>query len=153
MSKGKENKSSTEFRNRKASYEYFFIETWVAGIELKGTEVKSIREGKVQFTDAWCSFSGNDLFIRDLHINEYEFGNLYNHDPKRPRRLLLKKQELIKIKKKVQEKGLTLIPVKLFIISRGLVKIEIALARGKQTHDKRDSIKEKDIMRDMARAE
>ena len=153
MSKGKENKSSTEFRNRKASYEYFFIETWVAGIELKGTEVKSIREGKVQFTDAWCSFSGNDLFIRDLHINEYEFGNLYNHDPKRPRRLLLKKQELIKIKKKVQEKGLTLIPVKLFIISRGLVKIEIALARGKQTHDKRDSIKEKDVMRDMARAE
>jgi len=153
MSKGKENKSSTEFRNRKASYEYFFIETWVAGIELKGTEVKSIREGKVQFTDAWCSFSGNDLFIRDLHINEYEFGNLYNHDPKRPRRLLLKKQELIKIKKKVQEKGLTLIPVKLFIISRGLVKIEIALARGKQTHDKRDSIKENDIMRDMARAE
>ena len=153
MSKGKESKGSTEFRNRKASYEYFFIETWVAGIELKGTEVKSIREGKVQFTDAWCSFSGNDLFIRDLHINEYEFGNLYNHDPKRPRRLLLKKQELIKIKKKVQEKGLTLIPVKLFIISRGLVKIEIALARGKQTHDKRDSIKEKDIMRDMARAE
>ena len=153
MSKGKENKSSTEFRNRKASYEYFFIETWVAGIELKGTEVKSIREGKVQFTDAWCSFSGNDLFIRDLHINEYEFGNLHNHDPKRPRRLLLKKQELIKIKKKVQEKGLTLIPVKLFIISRGLVKIEIALARGKQTHDKRDSIKEKDIMRDMARTE
>jgi SsrA-binding protein len=153
MSKGKENKSSTEFRNRKASYEYFFIETWVAGIELMGTEVKSIREGKIQFTDAWCSFSGNDLFIRDLHINEYEFGNLHNHDPKRPRRLLLKKQELIKIKKKVQEKGLTLIPVKLFIISRGLVKIEIALARGKQTHDKRDSIKEKDIMRDMARVE
>lgn len=153
MSKEKDSKTHTEFRNRKASFEYFFLETWIAGIELKGTEVKSIRAGKVQFTDAWCSFTGEDLFIRDLHINEYEFGNLYNHDPKRPRRLLLKKQELIKIKKKVQEQGLTLIPVKLFIIKRGLVKIEIALARGKQSQDKRDSIKERDVKRDMQRAE
>jgi SsrA-binding protein len=141
----------TEFRNRKASYDYFFLETWIAGIELKGTEVKSIRAGKVQFADAWCAFMGNDLFIRELHISEYDFGNLHNHDPRRPRRLLLKRGELQKIRKKVQEQGLTLIPVKLFINPRGLVKLEIALAKGKQTHDKRESIKEKDIRRDMER--
>lgn len=142
----------TEFRNRKASFDYFFLETWIAGIELKGTEVKSIRAGKVQFADAWCAFAGNELFIRELHISEYDFGNLHNHDPRRPRRLLLKRTELEKIRKKVQEKGLTLVPVKLFINPRGLVKIEIALAKGKQTHDKRESIKEKDIRRDMERS-
>lgn len=142
----------TEFRNRKASFDYFFLETWIAGIELKGTEVKSIRAGKVQFADAWCAFAGGELFIRELHISEYEFGNLHNHDPRRPRRLLLKRAELEKIRKKVQEKGLTLVPVKLFINPRGLVKIEIALAKGKQTHDKRESIKEKDIRRDMERS-
>lgn len=142
----------TEFRNRKASFDYFFLETWIAGIELKGTEVKSIRAGKVQFADAWCAFAGNELFIRELHISEYEFGNLHNHDPRRPRRLLLKRTELEKIRKKVQEKGLTLVPVKLFLNPRGLVKIEIALAKGKQTHDKRESIKEKDIRRDMERS-
>lgn len=141
----------TEFRNRKASFDYFFLETWIAGIELKGTEVKSIRAGKVQFADAWCAFTGNDLFIRELHISEYDFGNLHNHDPRRPRRLLLKRVELQKIRKKVQEQGLTLIPVKLFINQRGLVKLEIALAKGKQSHDKRESIKEKDIRRDMER--
>lgn len=140
-----------EMRNRKASYDYFFLETWIAGIELKGTEVKSIRAGKVQFADAWCAFKSGELFVQDMHISEYEFGTYANHEEKRPRKLLLKKAELEKIRKKVQEKGLTLIPVKIFINKRGLVKIEIALAKGKQTHDKRDTIRDRDVKRDMAR--
>jgi len=151
MSTEKQSRPIPEMKNRKAGFEYFFLEKWIAGIELKGTEVKSIRAGKVQLTDAFCTFMSGELFVKDMHISEYTFGSYNNHEAKRPRKLLLKKDELEKMRKKVTEKGLTLIPVKLFINKRGLVKIEIALARGKQSHDKRDTIKDRDIKRDIAR--
>lgn len=149
--KKKKGKSAPEIRNRKASYEYHFIETWVAGIELKGTEVKSLRDGKVQMADAYCHFVGNSLFLKGMHISEYTEGSYNNHDATRPRRLLLRKDELLKIRKGLQEKGLTVIPVKIFFGERGFAKILIALAQGKKLYDKRDSIKERDVKRDMER--
>jgi len=137
--------------NKKAYFEFEILEKFVAGMELTGTEIKSIRNGKANMSDAFCSFTGTELFVRNLHISEYELGTHYNHEPKRARRLLLQKRELRKLLTKVKEKGLTIMPLKIFLSSTGYAKIEIGLAKGKKIHDKRDSIKEKDLKRDMAR--
>ncbi|MCF8236032.1 MAG: SsrA-binding protein SmpB [Bacteroidales bacterium] len=138
-------------KNKKASYQYFLIEKYVAGIELTGTEIKSIREGKVSLAEAYCPFVENELFVRNMHIAEYSMGTIYNHEPKRDRKLLLTSRELKKLQGKVNEKGQTIIPTRLFVNERGLAKLEIALAKGKHFYDKRDSIKKKDIQRDVDR--
>lgn len=138
-------------KNKRASYEYFLEDKYVAGIQLQGTEIKSIRYGKANLTDAYCAFSKDELYVRNLHISEYKLGTHYNHEAKRERKLLLNKRELRKIKIKINERGYTLIPTALFINEKGLAKLEIALAKGKHTYDKRASIKEKDIKRDLDR--
>lgn len=135
--------------NKKARFEYFILDTYVAGLQLKGTEIKSIRQAKVSFADSYCIFDGKELFVKNLHISEYSHGNIFNHDPVRNRKLLLTKRELKKIKSKLNEKGLTLIPLKVFINDRGFAKMEIGLAKGKKIYDKRESIKERDFNREM----
>ncbi len=147
----KKNKT-TEFVNKKASYEYFLTDRFEAGIQLQGTEIKSIRAGHVSLTDAYCTFDDpTNLVVRSLYIKEYEFGTYSNHEPRRARKLLLKKQELKKLLKRVKEKGNTIVPIRLFINERGFAKLEIALATGKKSHNKKDSIREKDQKRDMER--
>jgi SsrA-binding protein len=131
--------------NKKARFEYILIEKYLAGIALLGTEVKSIRDGKVSLNEAYCLFVSGELFIRNMNIAEYSHGNIHNHDPIRQRKLLLEKRELRKLHTKVKEKGFTIVPTRLFINSRGFVKMEIALAKGKNIHDKREAIKERDM--------
>ncbi len=143
---------SPEIINRKAKYEYQFIQTFEAGMQLLGTEVKSIRLGQANMTDAWCLFQGDELFLKNLHISEYEQASAHQHEPKRTRKLLMRKPELKKIHRKVKEKGYSLIPYRIFFSDRGLVKCEIVLAQGKKSFDKRDSIKRRDVERDMDRA-
>lgn len=137
--------------NRKASYEYEFIEKFTAGLSLTGTEVKSLRDGTVSFGDAFCTVDKGQMNLRSLNISQYKQGNIYNHEPLRVRKMLLKKQEIRKIDKKTKEKGFTVIPTRLFFSERGLVKVEIALARGKKTFDKRESIKQKDLSKQLKR--
>lgn len=136
-------------KNRKARYNYEFIDLYKAGLSLKGTEIKSIREGKVTMGEAFCVFKNGELFVRNMHIAPYTQGTYANHDPLRERKLLLHKRELEKLKDKAEEKGLTIVPVRLFVNDRGLAKLEIALAKGKKLHDKRDSIKDKDTKREL----
>ena len=138
-------------KNKKATYEYFLLEEFKAGIVLSGTEIKSIRKGKVSLVDSYCTFIKNELYLINSHIAEYEFGNLNNHEPKRDRKLLLTKKELKKIQKKIKEKGLTVIPVNMFINKEGFCKVTISIAKGKKLHEKVNSIKEKDIKRDTNR--
>lgn len=138
-------------KNRKATFEYELVEKFVAGMKLVGTEIKSIRNGKVNLSDSYCQFFGNELFVKNLHIAEYEMGNINNHIAKRDRKLLLNRKELQKLDKKVKESGLTIIPVKLFVNDKGLAKLEIALARGKKQYDKRESLKAKEAKRDIDR--
>ena len=140
-------------KNKKAAHEYFLLEQFIAGICLVGTEIKSIRAGKVSLVDSFCSFTGNELFLNNVHIAAYEFGNQFNHEPKRPRKLLLKKKELKKLKTKSQEKGLTIVPVTMFINDKGKCKITIYLAKGKKTYDKRSDLKEKDLKREIKNRE
>lgn len=135
--------------NRKASYEYFLIECHIAGIELVGTEIKALREGKANLQDAYCFFHRGELFVKNMHISEYKQGNIYNHEPKRPRKLLMKKRELSKLKDQVEAKGKTLVPKRLFINEKGLAKVEVCLAQGKKVYDKRQAIKEKEQKREM----
>lgn len=142
---------SVNIRNKRASHEYFLIQEVTAGIQLTGTEIKSIRDGTASIADAYCSFSGNELFVRNMHIAEYSFGTHYNHEPKRDRKLLLTKRELKKLAIKVKERGFTIIPVLLFINENGLAKLNIALARGKHAYDKRETLKQKDHQREMER--
>ena len=139
------------FKNRKASFEYEWIEEYVAGIKLLGTEIKSIRAGHVNFNDSYCIFDGIELFIKSLNIAVYEHGTDQNHDPIRNRKVLLTKKELIKLREKVQEKGLTIIPTSLFIAENGFAKLNIALAKGKKAPDKKQSILERDVARQMDR--
>lgn len=139
-------------RNKKASFEYEFLEKYIAGIQLFGTEIKSIRAGKANLTDAYCFFRDSELWIQGLHISEYGLGTCNNHDPKRERKLLLSRKELNKLERKAQDKGLTIIALRLFLNDRGLAKLEIALARGKKTYDKREDIKQKDSKRELDRA-
>ncbi len=136
-------------KNRKASYEYEFIDVFDCGITLKGSEIKSIREGKVSLQEGYCYFSKHELFIKGMNISPYKEGTYANHDPVRERKLLLKKKELERLKSKSEEKGLTIIPTEIYINSRGYAKLKIALARGKKLHDKRNSLKEKDINREI----
>ena len=140
-----------EIINRKAKFEYFFNVVIEAGIQLVGTEIKSIREGNVNLRDAYCTFKDGNLIVKSMFIAEYSHGNINNHETRRDRRLLLRKQELKKLLKKVKEKGNTIIPYRLYINDRGFAKLEVALATGKKSHDKRNSIKEKDQKRDLAR--
>ncbi|MFN6945311.1 MAG: SsrA-binding protein SmpB [Cytophagaceae bacterium] len=150
MSKEKIQKT-VNIRNKKASFEFQFIDTYVAGISLMGTEIKSIRQGKVNLQDGFCYFNNEELFVKNLHISKYDEGSYYNHDPLRDRKLLLTKKELKKLLTKSEEKGLTIIPIRLFINDRGLAKLEIALAKGKKLYDKREDIKQKDIKRELDR--
>lgn len=138
-------------KNKKVYYEYFLLEEFVAGIQLTGTEIKSIREGKVSFVDSFCSFSKGELFVRNLHIAEYRLGTHYNHDPKRDRKLLLNARELKKLETKSREKGFTIVPFMLFINEKGLAKLKIALAKGKHSYDKRETLKQKDVKREIDR--
>ncbi len=138
-------------RNRQATFQYELLDKAVAGIALKGTEIKSIREGKVNLQDGYCYFANGEAFVRGINITPYAQGTHYNHEAVRERKLLMKKSELSRLEAKVEEKGLALIPIRLFINERGLAKLEIALARGKKLHDKRDSIKEKDLKRELSR--
>jgi len=138
-------------KNKKASHDYEFIDKYVAGIKLSGTEIKSIRLGKATIADSYCFFNNGELFIKGMHIAEYWWGNLNNHDPLRERKLLLTARELRKIERKVKETGLTIIVIKVFINERGLAKAEIAVSRGKKEYDKRETLKRKDASREMDR--
>ncbi|MGE5420293.1 MAG: SsrA-binding protein SmpB [Chloroflexota bacterium] len=138
-------------RNKKASHDYEFLEKFIAGIQLSGTEIKSIRLGKATIVDTYCLFSNGELYMRGMHISEYWWGNLNNHDPLRDRKLLLSKRELRKIERKVKETGLTIIAIKVFINERGLAKAEIAISKGKKEYDKRQTLKSKDAAREMDR--
>jgi len=147
----KKRQNNIKIKNKRAEFEYFFLEKFTAGLVLRGTEIKSIRDGKVNITDAYCAFFNNELFVRNMHIAEYRFGTYLNHQPKADRKLLLTKKELKKLELRSKDKGLTIIPTLLFIDDRGFAKINIALAKGKKAYDKRESIKEKDIRREMSR--
>jgi len=136
-------------RNKKASFEYFLIEEFNAGIILTGTEIKSVREGKANIADAFCNFKGDELFVIGMHIAEYTYGTYNNHVAKRDRKLLLNKKEIKKLFGKVKEKGFTIVPTLLYINEKGLAKLTIAIAKGKHSYDKRDSLKEKDIKREI----
>ncbi len=138
-------------KNKKASHFYEFLEKYIAGIKLSGTEIKSIRLGKASVVDSYCFFSNGELLLRGMHISEYWWGNLNNHDPLRDRKLLLNRKELRKIERKTKETGLTIIVTKVFINERGLAKAEIAVARGKKEFDKRESLKKEDASREMDR--
>lgn len=140
-------------RNKKASFEYNFISNYKAGIMLTGTEIKSIRDGKASLNEAFCIFMEEGLWIKNMHIAEYSHGSYNNHEPKRLRKLLLNKAELLKLQSKMKEKGNTIIPIQLFFNERGIAKIEIALARGKKMFDKREDIKKRDVQREMNREE
>jgi SsrA-binding protein len=139
--------SDIVIKNKKATFEYEIIESLEAGIQLVGTEIKSIRSGKANLTDSYCQFLNNELYVKNMHISEYDLGTCNNHIAKRDRKLLLQKKELLKTK----ETGLTIIPLRLFINEKGMAKLEIALCRGKKIYDKRESIREKDNQRDMDR--
>jgi len=138
-------------KNKKAFFDYEILETFYAGIQLAGTEIKSIRGGKANLTDTYCQFYGDELFVKNLHISEYELGTCNNHEARRDRKLLLNRKELNKLAKKVKESGFTIICTVLFVNEKGLAKLEIALARGKKTYDKRETLKQKDAQRDMDR--
>ena len=138
-------------KNKKASHDYEFLEKFIAGIKLSGTEIKSIRLGKATIADSYCYFSNGELYLKGMHIAEYWWGNLNNHDPLRDRKLLLTSREIRKIERKVKETGLTIIVIKVFINDRGLAKAEIAISKGKKEYDKRETLKRKDASREMDR--
>ncbi len=139
-------------RNKKARFEYEILDTYVAGIQLTGTEIKSIRVSKARITESFCEFNdAGELFVINMYIEEYINGNVYNHKPKSERRLLLNKRELKKLQKEIQNVGLTIIPLKLFLTDKGWAKLNIALCKGKKLHDKRESIRDKDNKRNLER--
>lgn len=146
-----EDKNIIEIKNKKADYLYFLMDSYSAGLVLTGTEIKSIREGRANLTDAYCAFIGDELFVKQMHIAEYRFGSWLNHSAKRDRKLLLNKKELHKLQNKIKERGYTIIPTLLYVNPQGYAKLDIALARGKKFFDKRESIKEKDPRRDLER--
>lgn len=138
-------------KNKKAYFDFEILEKLVAGMELTGTEIKSIRKGKASLADSYCYFRNNELWVKGMRISEYEHGNLNNHDPYRDRKLLLNRSELNRFEKRVREKGLTISALRLFINENNLAKLEIALVRGKKEYDKRESIRQKDLQREMDR--
>ena len=139
------------FKNRKAKHNYFFIQELEAGIVLMGSEIKSIRVGKLSFKDSFASIEAGEVWLHSLHISPYKYDSVFAPDPERKRKLLLNKREIKKIRNQMDEKGMTLIPVEIYINDKGLAKIKIALAKGKRQYDKREDIKKKDVMRDMQR--
>ena len=138
-------------RNRQAGFEYEILDKYVAGIVLSGTEIKSIREGKANLQDGYCYLNNGEVFAKGINITPYAQGTHYNHEATRERKLLLKRSEIRKLEGKVEEKGLTLVPLRLFINQRGFAKLEIALAKGKKLHDKRDSIREREAKRELSK--
>ena len=138
-------------KNKKASYEFEFIETYTAGIVLSGTEIKSIRNGKASIMESYGVLDNNEIYIRNMYIQEYENGTHYNHKPRKDRKLLLNKTEIKKISRKIKLKGLTIVPINLFISKKGYAKLKIAVAKGKKLYDKREDIKLKDQKRDLDR--
>lgn len=139
-------------RNKKASFEYELIDKYEAGIKLTGAEIKSIREGKASIKEAYCFFKSGELWIKNMHISHYEPASYNNESPTRDRKLLLNKGELVKLQKSLKDKGLTIVPTKVYIAESGYAKVEVALARGKKLHDKRESLKAKQDKRAMDRA-
>lgn len=142
---------AVNIRNKKASFEYHLVDKYVAGIVLTGTETKSIKAGNASIAQAYCAFQGEELWIRNMHITEWSHGTHDNHEPERPRKLLLQRSELEKLIKKTKIKGFTIVPIRVFVNDKGWIKVEISLAEGKKLHDKRDDIKGRDLDRDAKR--
>ena len=149
---GPASESTVIARNKRARHDYHIIESWEAGIVLTGTEVKSLRNGKANLADSYGIVRGGELFLLNLHIPHYEQGNQFNHDPVRTRKLLLHRREIRKLIGSVERQGLTLVPLELYFNPRGIAKVRLALAKGKKVHDKRDTERERDAQREIARA-
>ena len=145
-------KSDVNIKNRRAGFDYEILDRYTAGIQLFGTEIKSIRESKASLADTFCQFVGGELWVKQMHIAEYRFGSYANHESKRDRKLLLQKKELRKLERLTRDTGKTIIPLRLFINERGFAKMEIALCQGKHTYDKRQSLREQDDKRELQRA-
>jgi len=141
---------SVEIKNKRAKFDYEWLDTYTAGLQLVGTEVKSIRMGKASIAEAYCYMTEGELFIKGMNVTEWSHGNIFNHDPIRERKLLLSKRELDKIDKALKDQGTTVVPTKLFISEKGWIKLNIAVAKGKKNYDKRQTLKEKDAKRDLA---
>ena len=144
--------NNINIKNKRASFDYEFIDTYTAGIVLTGTEIKSIRKGKASLVDTFCIFIKGELWVKNMHISEYFYGSYNNHVARSDRKLLLTKKELRKIERTADEPGFTIVPTRMFINEKGLAKVVVALAKGKKQYDKREALKEKDDKRDMARA-
>jgi len=143
-------KSDIRIQNKRARFEYIILDRFVAGIQLFGTEIKSIREGKASLVDSWCQIEHGEMYVKQMHISEYRFGSYANHEAKRDRKLLLQRREIRKIERMTKETGKTIIPLELFINEKGLAKMEIAVCQGKHTYDKRQSLREADDKREVA---
>jgi len=143
--------NNINIENRRARFDYKFLEKHIAGVVLTGTEIKSIREGKAGLSDSYCYFKNNELFIKNMHISEYSDASFYSHEPLRERKLLLQKKELTKLSRSLTDQGLTIVPVRLFISEKGFAKLEIALAKGKKEFDKREDIKRRDTEKELGR--
>ncbi|NMB72796.1 MAG: SsrA-binding protein SmpB [Bacteroidales bacterium] len=143
--------NNIQIKNKKAYFDYELVEKYIAGLVLTGTEIKSIRMGKASLVDTYCLFKDGELYVRGMNIATYDYGTYNNHEPMRDRKLLLQNAELRKLLRKTKEKGFTIVPTRLFITEKGLAKLEIALARGKKEYDKRETIRERDLKRDMER--
>ena len=141
----------TVAQNKKARHDYFVLETYEAGIELFGTEVKSIRKGRINLKDSWCSIDDGEIFVKGMHISPYEQGNIFNRDPMRVRRLLMHKREINRLYGTIKQQGLTLVPLSVYFL-KGRAKLEIGLCKGKKLYDKRETAAKKDAQRDMERA-
>lgn len=144
--------NNIQIKNKKAYFDYELVEKYIAGLVLTGTEIKSLRMGKASLVDTYCLFKEGELYVRGMNIATYDHGTYNNHDPMRDRKLLLEKAELRKLQRKTKEKGFTIVPTRLFINEKGFAKLEIALARGKKEYDKRETIRERDLKRDMERS-
>ena len=140
-----------EVKNKRAAFEYFLLDKFDCGVQLMGTEVKSLRLGDASITEAFCAFIGDELFLRNMRIQPFAKAKHFAHEPMRDRKLLLNRSELKKLQRKVKDQGITIVPVRVFFSEKGLAKVEIALAKGKKTYDKRESLKEKDVKRDIDR--
>ena len=143
--------NTVNIKNKQASFQYELLDKYVTGLVLKGTEIKSIREGKVNLQDGYVYFTDHEAFVKGININTFSEGTHFNHEQARDRKLLLKKNEIRRLRTSIEEKGLTIVPVRLFINDRGYAKLEIAVARGKKIYDKRESIKERDVKRELSR--
>lgn len=151
MSAEKEKRNNISIKNKKAYFDYEILEEYVAGIQLAGTEIKALRQGKASLVDCYCYMSGGEMFVRGMNIAEYDWGTYNNHIPKRDRKLLLNRKELNKIERTLQDKGITAVGLRIFINERGLAKLLVGVARGKKQYDKRETLKEKDAKREMER--